>query len=99
MSHNNYNRSNNNHNNRTNVKKYQNQHKNQEQQTQKANYDYNILIELKDYMLDNKNIILFTKNIIGVNTSDKNGAKTKLSNVTKATKMVKNPIKIQRDIQ
>ena len=92
---NNNNRSNNN--NRTNgdhprAQKYQiqNQH-----QPQKANYDYNILTELKDYMLDNKNVILFTKNIIDGNVVNKNSYKSKPSVTTGATKI---PIKLQRDI-
>jgi len=64
-------------------------------QPQKANYDYNILTELKDYMLDNKNIILFTKNIIDVTTSEKNVSKSKPIVTTNA---MKTQIKLQRDI-
>jgi hypothetical protein len=91
-----------------NVKKHQHQHRdknhqsqNQHQQAQKANYDYNILIELKDYMLDNKNIILFTKNIIGTNTIEKNGYKPKIHNIANmgnVNKTLSKPVKLQRDI-
>jgi hypothetical protein len=89
-SNNNNKHNNNKNNNSTSVKKHHYQN-----QPQKANYDYNILTELKDYMLDNKNIILFTKNIMFVNAIETNITKPKLNIINKT---FQKPIKLQKDI-
>ncbi len=71
----------------------------------KSNIDYNILNELKDYILDNKNILRFTKCNIGTSTGTKivTGTGTKIGTGTSigtstGTKTNKQKQPIHRDI-
>ena len=63
----------------------------------KSNIDYNILNELKDYILDNKNILRFTKCNIGTKIGTSIGTSTKIGTST-GTKTNKQKQPIHRDI-
>lgn len=69
----------------------------------KSNIDYNILNELKDYILDNKNILRFTKCNIGIGIGTSTGTSIGTSTGTKigtstGTKTNKQKQPIHRDI-
>ena len=63
----------------------------------KSNIDYNILNELKDYIIDNKNILRFTKCNIGTSTGTKIGTSTGTGTKI-GTKTNKQKQPIHRDI-